>query len=423
MSKTFIELMATEYGISEEIVALYEKATEFTNKNLSYLSEIVEYNQLKVLKAFRDHKVSNIHFASTSGYGYDDMGRDALDKVYAQIFGAEDAMVRHNIISGTHALSLCLFGVLRPGDTLVAAIGKPYDTLEEVIGIRNGDNMGSLADFGVSYKQVDLNNGAVDYQGILEAVDENTKAVLIQKSKGYDWRPSLTNEEIGKVIQTVKSKNSEAICIVDNCYGEFVEKTEPCEFGADLVAGSLIKNPGGGIAQTGGYIAGRAKYVELVSYKLNSVGLGKECGATLGFNRSMFMGIFMAPHIVGQAIKTAVFCSKLFQCAGFEVNPKPEDRRTDIIQAVKLGNRNNLIRFCQGIQAGSPIDSYVQPVPWAMPGYADEVIMAAGTFTQGASIEISADGPLKEPYIAYLQGGLTFDSAKVAILNALHNIL
>ncbi len=417
------KIIMEEYGISEEIAKLYEKATVLVQRRIKCQQDIVEYNQIKVLKAFRDQRISNLHFNSTNGYGYDDIGREALDKLYAQIFGAEDAMVRHNIISGTHALSLCLFAVLRPNDTLISVTGKPYDTLEEVIGFRDTSDNGSLSDYGINYKQVDLLGNNVDYQGIYSAVDEKTKAVLIQKSKGYEWRPSFTNKEIEKIINTVKSKNPNTICIVDNCYGEFVEKTEPSEHGADLVAGSLIKNPGGGIARTGGYIVGRSKYVEMAAYKLNSVGLGKECGATLGLNREMFMGIFMAPHIVGQALYSAIFSSQLLKLAGFEVNPLPEDYRSDIIQAVKIGSRDRLIRFCQGIQEGSPIDSYVRPVPWTMPGYEHEVIMAAGAFTQGASIEISADAPIKEPYIAYIQGGLTFESAKIAILNALNAIL
>ncbi|MDD4690245.1 MAG: methionine gamma-lyase family protein [Eubacteriales bacterium] len=418
----YTAMLKEAYGLRDEVISLYEKISETIKEDFIETEEIAEYNQLKVLKAFSDNKVSTAHFISSNGYGYDDMGRETLDKVYAQVFGCEDAMVRHNIVSGTHALSLCMFGILRPGDTVIAVSGKPYDTLEEAIGIRGNGNKGSLKDFGVNYKQVDLKDGGIDYEGIKNTVTKGTKMVMIQKSKGYDWRPSLTNADIEKICKTVKEIDPNIICMVDNCYGEFTEKTEPVQHGADIMAGSLIKNAGGGIAQTGGYIAGREDLVELISYKLNSVGLGKECGATLGLNREFFLGFFMAPHIVCQAIKTAIFAARIFSEAGYEVNPLPGEKRTDIIQAVKLNSPEKLIGFCQGVQAASPVDSYAAPMPYAMPGYADEVIMAAGAFTQGASIEISADGPLREPYTAYLQGGLTFESGKVAVLKALNNI-
>ncbi len=418
----YTQMLKEAYDIKDEIIALYEKVGADIDKNFKTVEEIAEYNQLKVLKAFADNKISAMHFNSANGYGYDDMGRDVIDKVYAQVFGAEDAMVRHNIVSGTHALSLCLFGILRPGDTVIAVSGKPYDTLEEAIGLRGEEGKGSLKDFGIHYKQVDLKDNGIDYEGIKKTVTPGTKMVMIQKSKGYDWRPSLTNADIEKIIKTVKAIDENIICMVDNCYGEFTELTEPTQHGADIMAGSLIKNCGGGIAQTGGYIAGRADLVELTAYKLNSVGLGKECGATLGMNREFLLGFFMAPHIVSQAIKTAIFASRMFSEAGYEVNPQPDEKRTDIIQAVKLGSAEKLIGFCCGIQAASPVDSYVAPTPYAMPGYGDDIIMAAGAFTQGASIEISADGPVKEPYTAYVQGGITFESGKIAILKALSSI-
>jgi len=418
----YTQMLKEAYGIKDEIIALYEKVSADIDNDFKEIEQTAEYNQLKVLKAFADNRISAVHFNSVNGYGYDDMGRDAIDKVYAQVFGAEDAMVRHNIVSGTHALSLCLFGILRPGDTVIAVSGKPYDTLEEAIGIRGEEGKGSLKDFGIHYKQVDLKDNGIDYEGIKNTVTKGTKMVMIQKSKGYDWRPSLTNADIEKICKTVKEIDKNIICMVDNCYGEFTEKTEPTQHGADIMAGSLIKNAGGGIAQTGGYIAGRADLVELTSYKLNSVGLGKECGATLGMNREFLLGFFMAPHIVSQAIKTAIFASKIFSEAGYEVNPLPTEKRTDIIQAVKLGSAEKLIGFCRGIQAASPVDSYAAPTPYAMPGYGDEIIMAAGAFTQGASIEISADGPVKEPYTAYVQGGITYESGKIAILNALNSI-
>lgn len=418
----YSKILKDTYGICEEVMDIYEKVNKDIQKDFEEIDSVAEYNQLRVLKAFSDNRISAVHFSGTNGYGYDDMGREALDKVYAQVFGAEDAMVRHNIVSGTHALSLCMFGILRPGDKVIAVTGKPYDTLEEAIGIRGGEGKGSLKDFGIEYGQVDLKEGRIDYDGIKKGVKKGTKMVMIQKSKGYDWRPSLTNDDIEKIIKTVKEIDENIICMVDNCYGEFTERTEPTMHGADIMAGSLIKNAGGGMAQTGGYIAGRADLVELASYKLNSVGLGKECGATLGVNREFFLGFFMAPHITAQALKTAVFAAKMFSEAGYEVNPLPGSRRTDIIQAVKLHSAERLIEFCRGIQAASPVDSYAAPTPYAMPGYADEVIMAAGAFTQGASIEISADGPLREPYTAYLQGGLTYESGKAAVLNALNKI-
>ena len=412
------------FGISDKVLELVDRAEQKISAQFKRVEDIAQINQLKVMKAFCDNNISETHFTSTSGYGYDDIGRDTLDKVYAQSFGAEDALVRYSFVNGTHALSTMLFGVLRPGDLLVAITGKPYDTLEEVIGIAGNDGDGSLKDFGVDYKQVDLKeNGQPDYKKIKEVLSQNTvKAVMIQRSKGYGWRPTYSAEKIGEIISFVKEISPNTICVVDNCYGEFVDTKEPTDFGADLMAGSLIKNPGGGIAPSGGYIAGKAKYVELCSYRFTSVGIGKECGASLGINKVLYQGLFLAPHIVSQAIKTALLCSAVFDELGYEVDPKPTEDRYDIIQSIKFGTPEGVIAFCQGIQKGSPVDSFVTPMPWDMPGYQDQVIMAAGAFIQGSSIELSADGPIKPPYIAYMQGGLTYESAKLGIMFAAQNV-
>ncbi len=419
------EFITNEMNISPMAYDITEKAEERAKEYFKRVEENAEYNSLKVLNAFRKHRISYAHFGETSGYGYDDLGRDTLDEVFADIFHAEDAMVRHNIISGTQAISLCLYAVLRPNDTLVSVVGSPYDTMEEVIGIRGDEGTGSLKDFGVSYDQVDLlEGGEVDYEGIKTKLSQKPiKAVLIQRSKGYAWRKSLDIDEIGKIIDTVKSVSPETVCIVDNCYGEFVEKREPTDVGADLVVGSLIKNAGGSLAQSGGYIAGKKKYVELVGYRFTAPGLGKHVGASLGFNKSLYQGLFMAPHIVCQSLKTAILCACAFEDMGYEVCPKSDEIRTDIIQAVKLGMAEKVIKFCQGIQSGSPIDSHVSPMPWAMPGYEDEVIMAAGAFVQGASIELSADAPICEPYTVYMQGGIVYEASKLGIMEAVSRVL
>ena len=387
--------------------------------------KIAGINQMKVLKAFADNKVSEAHFAYTTGYGYDDLGRDTLDKIYAQAFGAEDAIVRHTIISGTHALSSALFGVLRPGDCLLAVTGKPYDTLEQLIGI-SGNASGSLKDFGINYVQVDLKeDGSVDFEGIKKAIEEhpNVKMAMLQRSKGYDWRPTLSIDDIEKLVSFIKSIRSDIICFTDNCYGEFIEEREPTQAGADLIAGSLIKNPGGGLAPTGGYIAGRRDLVELVSSRVTSVGIGKECGCSLNVNRSFYQGFFMAPHVASQALKAAILCAGVYEKLGFDVIPKMNDDRSDIIQAIRFGKPELVIGFCQGIQKGAPVDAYVTPLPWDMPGYQSQVIMAAGAFVQGASIELSADAPIKPPYIAYMQGGLTYESARFGIIMSAQEIM
>lgn len=415
------------FGISDKTIELYKSAENDIADRFKEIEDIAAYNQLKVLKAFQNNRISYAHFGETTGYGYDDLGRDTLDKVYAEILGAEDAMVRHNIVSGTQAISACLFGVLRPGDTLASVVGGPYDTMEEVIGIRDGEfsDAGTLKDFGVNYRQVDLIDGSfVDYDAVKKLVSENKiKAVLIQRSRGYDWRDSLSVEEIGRIIKTVKDASPDTICIVDNCYGIFVEKHEPTEFGADLIVGSLIKNAGGSLALSGGYIAGSRECVRKVAYRLTAPGLGKHVGASLGMNRNMYQGLFMAPHIVCESIKTAVLCAAMFGRLGFDVCPQVNSRRSDIIQAVKFGTGDGVIKFCRAIQKGSPIDSYVTPEPWDMPGYGAQVIMAAGAFVQGASIELSADGPIEPPYIAYMQGGVTYDSAKIGILKAANEFI
>ena len=413
------------FGISDKTLKLVSEAEESIKEQFKHIENICEINQLRVMKAFADNRVSDSHFVATTGYGYDDLGRDTLDRVYADIMGAEDALVRHNFISGTHTISTSLFAVLRPNDILVSITGKPYDTLEEVIGIQGEAGNGSLKDFGVKYVQIDLkHDGTPDLEQIKFTLTHmNVKAVTIQRSKGYGWRPTYSAKDIGALIEFVKEISPETICIVDNCYGEFVETEEPTAYGADLIAGSLIKNPGGGLAPTGGYIAGKQKYVELCAYRLTSVGIGKEAGASLGFNRQMYQGLFMAPHVVSQALKAAVLCSAVFEKLGFEVDPKPKEIRHDIIQSIKFGDPDKVTAFCQGIQKGAPVDSFVTPEPWDMPGYSSQVIMAAGAFVQGASIELSADAPIKPPYIAYMQGGLTYESAKLGIMVAADKML
>ena len=409
-----------EFGISQKIVDAVAQAEASSAARFEQIDKNAFINQARVMKAFSDNMIGEAHFVSTTGYGYNDTGREAIDRVYAQVFGCEDALVRHNIISGTHAISTALFAVLRPGDTLVAVTGKPYDTLEEVIGIRGGGD-GSLADFGVSYKQVDLlQSGDADFEGIKAAIDESVKAVILQRSKGYEWRDTFSVAKLNEIIDFVHSIREDIICIVDNCYGEFAETSEPR---GDLIVGSLIKNPGGGIAKTGGYIAGKKRLVELAAYRLTSVGIGKECGATLGQNSAMLQGFFMAPHIVAQALKSACLCSAVFDSFGFEVRPKPTQDMGDIITSVKLGSEQLVVAFCQGIQKGAPVDSFVEPQPWDMPGYADKVIMAAGAFVQGSSIELSADAPIKPPYVAYIQGGLTYESAKIGIMTAAQKVI
>lgn len=409
------------FEFDERILKLAEKAEAECSEEFALAEKIARKNSEKVLYAFINNKVSSACFVGTTGYGYDDVGRDTLDKVYAEVMGAEDALVRHSFVSGTHALTVALFGVLRTGDKLVSLTGKPYDTLEEVIGIRGNGN-GSLKDFGVEYDQVDfLPDGKPNLADIFMKV-KDAKVAYIQRSRGYALRPTLTIEDIAEIVKSVKNANPNAIIMVDNCYGEFVEEAEPLSVGADLIIGSLIKNPGAGIAETGGYIAGKKKLVELCSYRMTCVGMGKEVGCTLNQNKLMYQGLLLAPEVVCSAVKTAIFTGKIMTMLGFECLPAQDAKRGDIITTVLMKNSENLIAFCQGIQKGSPIDSYVTPEPWDMPGYDSQVIMAAGAFNMGASIELSADAPLREPFAAYVQGGLTFPVARLGVLTAIQEM-
>ncbi|MGL4107697.1 aminotransferase class I/II-fold pyridoxal phosphate-dependent enzyme [Clostridium sp. LP20] len=419
------ELLKEKYNFSDQIFDLYEKALVDVEEQFKIYDEIREYNQIKVLNAFQEERISDSHFTNSSGYGYDDIGRDSLDKVYARIFNAESAIVRPHFVNGTHAIGTALFGNLRPGDKLLCVSGKPYDTLHNIIGISGDEKIGSLKEYGVNYGQVDLNEkGKFDFDGIKEALkDKSVKIVHIQRSTGYGWRNSFLVSEIGEAISFIKNIRNDVNVFVDNCYGEFIDIIEPTDVGADIIAGSLIKNIGGGISPSGGYIVGKKELVEQAAFRLTVPGIGGECGATFGLMRTLFQGLFIAPHISMEAVKGAAFCARIMELSGFEVLPKYTDKRSDIIQAIKFGEPNKLIQFCKGIQHGSPIDSYVECEPWAMPGYKDEVIMAAGAFIQGSSIELSADAPIREPYIAYLQGGLTFDHAKIGILIALNKVL
>ncbi len=384
------------------------------------VEDIAFYNQKKVMDAFREYKVSDSYFAGTSGYGYDDKGRDMLDKIYAKVFEAQDAFVRHNIVSGTQTLAIGLFGLLRPGDTLLSVTGKPYDTLEEVIGIRGDEGTGSLKDFGVNYHQIEMKDGCVDLPSVTEYLKNHkeVKVVFLQRSKGYAIRKTLSAEEIGVTAKACHEINPDVFVIVDNCYGEFCDEHEPTYYGADMIMGSLIKNPGGGMAETGGYIAGTKRAVELCSYRLTCPGIGTECGASLGQNKNMYKGLFYAPHTVCQSIKTAILAARVYENLGYETSPKSTEERHCIIQTISMKTREKLIKFCCGIQSGSPVDSFAAPEPYPMPGYAVDVIMAAGAFTQGSSIELSADAPCIEPYTVYLQGGLTYESGKIGILYA-----
>lgn len=395
-----------------------EEALALCERSFAEINETAEYNQLKIQRAFYDHRVSESHLHGTTGYGYDDRGRDTLDAVYAQVFGAEDALVRHHFASGTHTIATALFGVLRPGDKLLCVTGKPYDTLEATIGISGKAGMGSLQEFGVQYEQVELlPDSRFDFEKIGQKVGD-AAVLYIQRSRGYALRKSLTVDKIGEVARFAKEKNPDIIVMVDNCYGEFVEKEEPTQHGADIMMGSLIKNPGGGIARTGGYIAGRKDLIERCSYRLTCPGVGREVGCSLEENRNMYMGFFFAPTVVASALKTSVFACALFSLLGFQTDPQVGEKRGDIIGVVELGDPEKLCAFCRGVQLGAPVDSFVTPEPWEMPGYDSPVIMAAGAFTMGASIELSADAPMREPYAVWMQGGLTFESGKIGALLA-----
>ncbi|MBE6819156.1 MAG: hypothetical protein E7517_08395 [Ruminococcaceae bacterium] len=410
------------FEIDDSILALAKQAEEACEAQFARIEQVTEYNQNKVLKAFIQNRIGEQHLLGSTGYGYGDVGREALDRTFAAALGAEAALVRHHFTCGTHTLGVALFGILRPGDTLLCVSGTPYDTIQPVIGI-HGEGMGSLKDFGVRYEEVELKEGRLDFEAIEKALkqSEHLKMVYVQRSRGYDARPTLTTDEIGKIAD-LTHRLSKAIVFVDNCYGEFTDFQTPTEAGADLMAGSLIKNPGGGIARTGGYIAGKKELVELCAYRATVPGLGAEVGASLHENRNMFMGLFAAPHVTGEALKTAVFAAGVFEQLGYTVSPASSEERYDIIQCIQLGTAKALEAFCRGVQSGAPIDSYVVPEAWDMPGYEDKVIMAAGAFISGASIEFSADGPMREPYCVWMQGGLNYHSAKTGILLAVQQM-
>ena len=415
----------TFFSIDPKLAEIADRVEGESEAAFARIRDMAAYNQQKVLSAFIRHRVSEGHFVATTGYGCGDRGRDALDEILADIMGAEDALIRHSIVSGTHAIGIALFAMLRPGDTLLAATGAPYDTLEQVIG-HKVPCAGSLAEYGVGYREVPLNAAqAPDLPGIQAALQEDAriKLVHIQRSRGYNTRPSLTIEGIRRIIEAVRQVRPDVTVFVDNCYGEFTEKLEPTQVGADLIAGSLIKNPGGGIAPNGGYLCGTAACIEQCAYRMTTPGLGREVGASLGLNRSLYMGLFHAPHVVGEAMKTAVFAAGLFQALGYEVSPQPNEYRGDIIQTILLRDEPSLIAFCRGMQKGAPVDSFVVPEPSEQPGYTSKVIMASGSFTNGSSIELSADAPLREPYAAYMQGGLNYDSGRIGILLAAQSML
>ena len=408
-------------SFSKELLTLKKRVLDELAPSFRRIEQISEENTLKVLTAMRECKVSDIHFNTSSGYAYDDIGRSKLEELYAKVFAAESALVRTQFVSGTHALATVLFGILRPGDKLVSLTGTPYDTMQTVIGY-TASSSGSLKEYGILYDELPLNEGRVDVERIADVLDERTKMVLIQRSRGYSRRPTLLIEDIREICNQVHRLKPDCICFVDNCYGEFVESLEPTQAGADIMAGSLIKNPGGGLAPTGGYIVGREDLVELASYRLTAPGMGTELGASLVNNRLFFQGLFLAPHVVSQALKGALFAAGIFENLGYTTYPRISDERGDIIQAIELGTAEKLVAFCSGVQKYSPVDSFVKPEPWDMPGYTDQIIMAAGTFVQGASIEFSADGPLRSPYNVYLQGGLTFEQVMFGILGAAEEI-
>ncbi len=412
-----------EMNIAQKVYTFCDEIETSLKERFASIDAVAEYNQMKVLKAMQKNKVSDIHFAATTGYGYNDLGREVLEQVYADTFHAEDALVRPQITCGTHALTIALAANLRPGDEIFSPVGKPYDTLEGVIGIGDNHTPGCLKEFGITYRQVDLlEDGAFDWDNIRASINEKTKLITIQRSKGYQTRPTLSVKQIGELIAFVKNIKPDVICMVDNCYGEFVETLEPTDVGADLCVGSLIKNPGGGLAATGGYIVGKKEYVSQCAYRLTAPGMGKEVGATLGINQQLFQGFFLAPQVVSGALKGAIFAANIYEKLGYAVVPNGKESRHDIIQAVTLGSPEGVIAFCEGIQVASPVDSYVVPEPWAMPGYHSDVIMAAGAFVQGSSIELSADGPIEPPYAVYFQGGLTWYHAKYGIMMSLQKM-
>lgn len=414
-------MLCKHISVDRDIQELDRLVVEDIRGEFERIDGIRLVNQAKVLRAMQEEGLAENHFAGTTGYGYGDTGRDVTDRVFARVFGGEDALVRVQMVSGTHALTTCFRAVLRPGDTVLSVTGKPYDTLEEVLGIR-GDAPGNLKQFGITYRQVDLKDGRIDLEAVADKLDYSVKLILMQRSTGYDWRPALSIEDIKKAVEYIKELKSDVYFMVDNCYGEFLEEREPLEVGVDIAAGSLIKNPGGGIALTGGYIVGKKELVARAAAALTAPGLGKECGATLGITRSFLQGLFLAPHVVAEAVKGAVYASRIFERLGFPVSPGYRDRRSDIIQSIKFNSKEQLLSFCRGIQKGAPVDSFVTPYPWDMPGYGHQVVMAAGAFVQGSSIELSADAPIREPYYGYLQGGLTWDHMRLGVLITLQQM-
>lgn len=420
MLKETEELLLSSYGINRKILELSKEVDNDIRFIFDDIKEIREYNQLKVLDAMQKSNLSDNHFNWTTGYGYNDLGREKVEEIFSRVFNTEDAIVRPQIVNGTHALSLTIQGIVRPGDEILSITSAPYDTLQGVIGIR--EEVGCLKEFGVTYQQVDfLADGNIDIETAKSKINDRTKLVMIQRSKGYAWRKSLSISDIEEAIKAVKSVKEDVIVMVDNCYGEFLEILEPTDVGADVMAGSLIKNPGGGLALTGGYIVGKKDLIDLISYRLTCPGIGKECGLMFGTTRNILQGLFQAPYVVSQALMGAVFCSRLYEKLGYKVNPRYDDKRSDIIQIVQLNNADEVIKFCQGVQQAAPVDSFVKPVPWDMPGYDDQVIMAAGAFVQGSSIELSADAPIREPYNVYFQGGMTYDHSKMGSLKALES--
>lgn len=425
MKSNTVNLLKNHFNIDEKVISLIDESEKELSDIFEELDDIMTYNQYKVLDVFQENRLADRHFAWNTGYGYDDAGREMMEKVYADVLHAEAALCRPTLVNGTHALAITMLGLLRPGDELIYCTGTPYDTLETVIGLKNYEKgNGSLKDYGVTYKQVELlPDGSLDFEGIKNAIGPNTKMVTLQRSTGYGWRKAITIDQIEKWASFVKDINPDIIKMVDNSYGEFLDIKEPTDVGADVMAASLIKNPGGGLALTGAYIAGRRDLIDKIQYRMTCPGIGGECGLTFGQTRAMFQGLFIAPRVVNGAVKGAVLCGKVFEKLGYEVCPKPEDKRSDIIEAIRLGSPEAVISFCQGVQKAAPIDSYVTPVPWDMPGYDDQVIMAAGAFVQGSSIELSADAPIREPYNVYFQGGLTYEHSKFGVIKALQALV
>lgn len=425
MKENTVNILKNNFGISEKVIALIDESEREVSPVFEELDDIMTYNQYKVLDVFQKNRLADRHFSWNTGYGYDDAGREMIEKVYADVFHAEAALCRPTLVNGTHALAITLLGLLRPGDELIYCTGTPYDTLETVIGLKNYEpGNGSLKDYGVTYKQVELlPDGNIDYEGLRNAISDRTRMVTLQRSTGYGWRKAITIDKIEEWASFVSDINPDIIKMVDNSYGEFLDTKEPTDVGADVMAASLIKNPGGGLALTGAYVAGRKDLINRIQYRMTCPGIGGECGLTFGQTRSMFQGLFIAPRVVNGAVKGAVLCGRVFEKLGYDVCPKPEDKRSDIIEAVRLGTPEAVVSFCQGVQAAAPIDSYVRPIPWDMPGYDDQVVMAAGAFVQGSSIELSADAPIREPYNVYFQGGITYEHSKFGVIKALQALV